>query len=197
MGVVNRVVFMGNFFNMLERCDVSFSTGHYNIPTDVVQAAFTEYTASGSIEIIKNYTFFYDNADQMELYSPCEILSIYKGDDKLPELGRLIKKMKTLAVKLNDQSLDDYLQELSLLYAEVEGYSKAKHAIERSQFSQKIKRAVKKRDGMSCVLCGIKDKLEVDHIRELRCGGDNSMNNLQTLCKPCHLKKTIATRRRN
>jgi 5-methylcytosine-specific restriction endonuclease McrA len=43
-----------------------------------------------------------------------------------------------------------------------------------------------------CDVCGVKqDKpLEIDHIKSLHNGGDNSITNLQVLCKECHRKKT-------
>lgn len=50
--------------------------------------------------------------------------------------------------------------------------------------------SVLKRDGYTCVLCGSKDQLEVDHIKpylyfpKLRL----AVNNGRTLCKNCHLK---------
>jgi hypothetical protein len=33
---------------------------------------------------------------------------------------------------------------------------------------------------------------EVDHIIEVARGGTNTIDNLQPLCKPCHLAKTVA-----
>jgi len=46
---------------------------------------------------------------------------------------------------------------------------------------EKIKTAILNRDGNKCVICGSIIKLEVDHIRALQNGGDNSESNLATL----------------
>ena len=46
------------------------------------------------------------------------------------------------------------------------------------------------RDANRCVVCGSREKLEVDHMRALMNGGDNRINNLSTLCDPCHTEKT-------
>ena len=40
----------------------------------------------------------------------------------------------------------------------------------------------------ACELCGITDRLELDHINEDH--EDNSAGNFQTLCKHCHMQKT-------
>ena len=53
--------------------------------------------------------------------------------------------------------------------------------------------AIKKRDGYKCVKCGSRDRLIVDHIIERKDGGaDYDHANLQSVCWPCHGKKTAA-----
>ena len=56
--------------------------------------------------------------------------------------------------------------------------------------SEKTKREVKERDGGCCLVCGSTYQLEVDHRIALMNGGDNSKDNLSTLCDSCHNKKT-------
>ena len=48
---------------------------------------------------------------------------------------------------------------------------------------------VRERDGHACVLCGAADNLEIDHIVPYRDGGSNELDNLRTLCRPCHGKR--------
>lgn len=40
-----------------------------------------------------------------------------------------------------------------------------------------------------CLKCGRKDKLTIDHILPISKGGDNSPENLQTLCESCNSLK--------
>lgn len=46
------------------------------------------------------------------------------------------------------------------------------------------------RDGWKCIVCGSAGPLELDHARALMNGGDNSLENLHTLCHDCHVAKT-------
>lgn len=60
---------------------------------------------------------------------------------------------------------------------------------------QPIRAAVLMRDGYKCVRCGAlvghrKGDAHVDHIRSKARGGTDDMANLQTLCRPCHARKT-------
>ena len=47
------------------------------------------------------------------------------------------------------------------------------------------------RDDYKCVLCGRRGRLEVDHIVPVSVGGARyDTENLQALCRGCHIKKT-------
>lgn len=53
-----------------------------------------------------------------------------------------------------------------------------------------IRRTIRRRDKWKCVLCGSRGE-EVDHIIEIADGGSYwKPENLRTLCKKCHKKKT-------
>lgn len=53
----------------------------------------------------------------------------------------------------------------------------------------RIRRMVLARDSYQCCECGSQSYLEMDHIIPLSKGGATSLNNLQTLCRGCNLKK--------
>jgi 5-methylcytosine-specific restriction protein A len=44
--------------------------------------------------------------------------------------------------------------------------------------------------GKTCMYCGDRAS-DVDHIIELALGGTNTIDNVQPLCKPCHMAKTV------
>ena len=55
----------------------------------------------------------------------------------------------------------------------------------------RLRLQVLNRDGWRCVLCGRAGKLECDHITPMRRGGAPwALDNLQTLCRACHVNKT-------
>ena len=60
-----------------------------------------------------------------------------------------------------------------------------------------VRRAVFERDGYRCRACGLPGRLECDHVQPLRRGGDPwDMDNLQSLCRGCHIAKTAAENKR-
>jgi 5-methylcytosine-specific restriction protein A len=53
-----------------------------------------------------------------------------------------------------------------------------------------IRARVLARDRFACQSCGKRSELEVDHIVPVARGGSWELDNLWTLCKPCHGAKT-------
>ena len=63
----------------------------------------------------------------------------------------------------------------------------------------RVRRAVFNRDGWRCRKCGRPGRLECDHVTPMQreSGGDPyDMQNLQTLCRGCHIAKTAAENKR-
>ena len=59
------------------------------------------------------------------------------------------------------------------------------------QFSSHARERVRKRDRGKCASCGRRSrKWEHDHIVPLKDGGSHALDNIQTLCVPCHKVKT-------
>lgn len=56
--------------------------------------------------------------------------------------------------------------------------------------STSVRQAVLSRDGGRCVRCGSDELLQIDHRRPTYMGGLDEIDNLQTLCRSCHRKKT-------
>lgn len=59
----------------------------------------------------------------------------------------------------------------------------------RDAIPQETRRAVYERDGYKCLKCGSDKYLSLDHIIAVTSGGDNSEDNLRTLCLDCNIAK--------
>lgn len=74
----------------------------------------------------------------------------------------------------------------------VKQYNRAGAAIYSTSRWKSVRYLAKRRDGFKCVSCGAAGRLEVDHVKPLRTHPDLAyeLGNLQTLCVPCHSRKT-------
>lgn len=59
----------------------------------------------------------------------------------------------------------------------------------REPISKKLRKAVYERDRYRCVECGATDHLSLDHIIPWSLGGEDTMENLQTMCRSCNSRK--------
>ncbi len=60
----------------------------------------------------------------------------------------------------------------------------------RRRFSRKERLALAIAAGFKCEVCGDRlDAFEADHKRPWSKGGQHAIDNLQTLCKPCNVRK--------
>ena len=57
----------------------------------------------------------------------------------------------------------------------------------------KLRAEVFRRDNHLCLKCGAGDGLSIDHIVPVSKGGQNTLDNLQTLCMPCNISKGVTT----
>ena len=63
--------------------------------------------------------------------------------------------------------------------------------VERAKVSKELRQEIFERDGYTCVNCGSteKESLEIGHIMPISKGGKTELDNLQTLCHDCNVRK--------
>lgn len=59
----------------------------------------------------------------------------------------------------------------------------------RRHIPDALRFAVYERDGWACLHCGATENLSLDHIYPYSLGGPDTLDNLQTLCRPCNSRK--------
>ena len=59
----------------------------------------------------------------------------------------------------------------------------------RTPFTKTLRQLVYERDGHRCQHCGTTERLSIDHIHPFSLGGLETLDNLQTLCRPCNSRK--------
>jgi hypothetical protein len=59
----------------------------------------------------------------------------------------------------------------------------------RRPIPEGLRLAVYDRDGWTCLHCGASEPLSLDHIHPYSMGGPDTIDNLQTLCRPCNSRK--------
>lgn len=69
-------------------------------------------------------------------------------------------------------------------------YNEPRRIAQKFISKKKVRSFIFNRDNNSCLCCGSKNKLEIDHIIPVSRGGENKLSNLQTLCKKCNVIKS-------
>lgn len=62
-------------------------------------------------------------------------------------------------------------------------------ASQRTAIPKELRLAVYERDGHACRHCGRTEHLSLDHIHPYSLGGEDALDNLQTLCRSCNSRK--------
>jgi len=98
---------------------------------------------------------------------------------------------RLLVAGLWSRSGEDYVMTARDL-CRLPGSSKQRSALRRAwdAIAGRVRPVVLARDGYQCCACGATEgQLHVDHMVPIALGGGNELTNLQTLCRPCNLRK--------
>jgi 5-methylcytosine-specific restriction protein A len=170
--------------------EVSFTVpGCYDLPVGIVEDAVNEMLANGQSDLIKkhrDWMYFSWRVRELRQYGR----SLGRDDFTSKEIrdGLSLKQFFD-----DTEDLQFLINELNRTLALEE--ERASYRSRRNGLSQAVRLKCLERDGYTCVSCNGKDNLEVDHIKEVIDGGGNEPENLQSLCKKCHAKKSIQARR--
>jgi len=97
----------------------------------------------------------------------------------LKMLGGTKRDVDTLVeIGLWERDGDDFL-----------GHYQIRRDDRRADIPSAVRAAVYERDEFSCVACGAIDDLSLDHIVPWSRGGADTVENFQTMCRPCNSSK--------
>ena len=162
-------------------------SGHHTVPDFVLEKTIEEYIDKKSLAPLLEYeTLLFFSWDIGKQYShSLEDLS------KVKEL--IDDKGYWLSASLF--SKDEYEELLTYYYTELSreknelSYESRRKKSNRAISSKPLRDRVFARDGYKCNHCHTTENLSVDHIVPVLSGGNDNIENLQTLCTPCNSSK--------
>ena len=111
-------------------------------------------------------------------FSPINVTSLHRGFS-------LVYKGKAEILKSSDEpivcGIKQYVRPLIIRLLNYVNFQRRRIRVNRHR--------IMRRDGYTCVYCGNKKELTIDHVIPKSKGGDNSWKNLVTCCSPCNLRK--------
>lgn len=133
-------------------------------------------------------------ADMRDVYQ-AYLRDKFEDPDAMTKKARIIAVKKAFGIHVNDGALADaldssagyvkefryYTKDGGIVYDRMENLRKL-----RGEISAQTRRDVLDRDYHECVRCGATEILHLHHIRPAAMGGENTSENLATLCQSCH-----------
>ena len=90
---------------------------------------------------------------------------------------------------MSDASISRIIAGYNLVWEKRIDYTQRNHYEERKDLQNRRLKGEFDDIMTECEECGSKKNLQLHHIKPLNRGGDNSRENLQCLCKKCHMAK--------
>lgn len=109
---------------------------------------------------------------------PVDLLTLYEWRDELLRRGEIT------VLPLAENCYGDI--DLVLTLQNRHRFYRWRH---RTQIPKKMREYIYDRDGHKCVKCDATDELTLDHIIPWSRGGENTVANLQTMCRRCNCAK--------
>jgi hypothetical protein len=138
------------------------------------------------------------NIDEKELFDNLEI--VWRTLERQPKYSEMVKPLSKYSTKPYDSRFGGWINACKAFIeyknSDVEFIKLIQEKPKQTRYiNEKIRLKILKKDNYRCVKCGrspathLNLSLHIDHIKPFSKGGDNSEENLQTLCDKCNLGK--------
>jgi 5-methylcytosine-specific restriction endonuclease McrA len=143
-------------------------------------------------------TVLKQNIDEKELFDNLEV--VWRTLERQPKYSEMVKPLSKYSTKPYDSRFGGWMNACKAFIeykdSDVEFIKLLQEKPKRTRYiNEKTRLKVLKKDNYRCVKCGrspsthLNLSLHIDHIKPFSKGGDNSEENLQTLCNKCNLGK--------
>jgi hypothetical protein len=166
--------------------------GMYNVREDIFKTALKEYFKTGE-NVLDEYDKIIWQA-WGPIGQPSEMRECWDKDELLFWEDALSKNTFWDIWSFYDsediQKLKQRISKTKARHKYLKSYKKRRKDACVYTSNPAIRRKVFKRDGKICKHCGVSKNLTLDHIFPVSKGGEDTMKNIQVLCRSCNSKKS-------
>jgi 5-methylcytosine-specific restriction endonuclease McrA len=162
--------------------------GSYGMSNELFFKLFEYYQQTG-----ENHLDAYSNLIYLswEMDSDREVFHDYNECNKLREYVSISRRLKLFDIDTN-QDFIRYIESCRkrfLVHQESQRNEPRKKACCYTARPE-VKEWVFSKYGKICLCCGTTENISIDHIKPIKKGGTNDLDNLQPLCKSCNSSKS-------
>ena len=163
--------------------------GQYYIQIEHFEAMYNHYLKTGE-NLLDDY-----NRVTHEIWSSRSDKACIYYEDEYEKVRNSISKIRSLGI-VDADDIHDAIRSANQKISRYRNWIRHNNedAVKRREacaYTAKasVKKAVYGKYGKKCLACGTTKKLSIDHVIPISMGGENNLDNMQPLCKPCNSRK--------
>jgi hypothetical protein len=150
---------------------ILFDTG---LSSKKVEDTFDKFSAAGKAYMIGEYI----------------VLPNWPKHQRVAQRGKILRGIRAILAELPY----DVFSELERVGYHFPADDQPEKFNTRRKISKGLREKILDKYGNKCAFCGTSENLEIDHIKPVSMGGDNSEENLRVLCQSCNGKRNSSLR---
>lgn len=177
--------------DLLDKHDASFMfPGHFNISTNSMKIAFTDYVKTGKSTAFDELILMYKCGLDATMWNLNSCFN-WMSEEEFNTIHRIFNDegFWKASHSHNDNEIQNILDWASYCRDQTIREATQEHRRQKADSfisNKKTRKAIFNRDGEICAACGSTDNLSLDHITAVNNGGEDTLENLQVLCTSCN-----------